>query len=277
MIADPAADRSRIEERRASAWGRPLLWGLALLAAAAAGAALAGVAVPHWTLAVSGGLLVGLVAAGVGWQPSGVFARPLLGVRTPWPELALTFDDGPNPEQTPALLDALEAHGHRATFFVVGSRAERHPELLREIVRRGHALANHSFFHSPLTTFRPPRRLEAELRRTGELLARAGAHPRFLRAPVGLLSPRVARAARGAGLDLVGWTASARDGAPWRTAEDGVRRLRPRLAPGAILVLHDGPRSGGRPPLALPIFEALVADLESRGLRSVTLERLLRL
>jgi hypothetical protein len=89
------------------------------------------------------------------------------------------------------------------------------------------------------------------------------------------LSPRIARAATLAQLDLVGWTASARDGVPWRTVEQGHERLVPHLCRGAILVLHDGPRAG-KAPIALAILEKLLDDLDRLQLRSVTLERLLR-
>ncbi len=262
-------------ERRAWRGGRTLL-ALACAAGALCGAgAVVGAAPPAWFALGDLALLAAAIACGVAWPASGVFARPLLAVSTSRLEVALTFDDGPNPDLTPAILEALEARGHRATFFVVGSRAERHPELLAEITRRGHGLANHSYRHSPLTPFRSPTALARELRRVGELLPGArGA--RFFRAPVGLLSPRVSAAARLAGLDLVGWTASARDGGPWTTERGALRRLVPHLAPGAILVLHDGPRALGRPPLAPVILPRLLDELDRRGLRSVPLDELLK-
>ncbi len=249
---------------------------LALLAGAVARAL--GRPVPLGWLAVLLVALLALVVLGVVSQASGVFARPILAVETPFPELALTFDDGPNPATTRALLDRLEARGHRATFFVIGENLRRHPELAAEMVRRGHALANHTWKHSSLTNLRSPRKLERELRGTDALIIQAGGRaPRFLRAPVGLLSPRLAKAARLAGLDLVAWTASARDGVAWRTAAEGVARLTPALRAGAILVLHDGARDQAHPPVAPEILDALLDPLDARQLRSVTLDRLLRL
>jgi peptidoglycan/xylan/chitin deacetylase (PgdA/CDA1 family) len=264
-----------VVERRASALGRPLLLALAGLTCALCAAGLLGAAVPRWGLLASFAALLAVISAGVWWQPSGVFGRPLLRVLTPWPEVALTFDDGPNPELTPAILDALEAGNHRGTFFVIGQVAEKHPKLLREIVRRGHALGNHSFAHATFTTLASPARLARELRRTGDLIEQSGHPSRYFRAPVGLLSPRVTKAAALAKLETVSWTGSARDGACWSTVEGGLRRLRPHLVPGAILVLHDGRRAGGQP-IALSILRDLLPELEGRGLRSVTLDRLLR-
>lgn len=231
---------------------------------------------------LSGGwLIVGVVAlqAVIAWgvvdQGSGVFARPVLAVATPRAELALTFDDGPHPSHTRAVMDALEARGHRGTFFVIGRRAAEHPELLSEMVARGHELANHSQHHSYVTNLVPPRRLARELEATSALLcAASGAPPRWFRPPVGLLSPRIAAAVRLAGLDLVAWTATARDGTARRTVEEAAERLRGALRPGAILVLHDAALHGERTPIAPAVLEVLLAELDARGLRSVTLSQL---
>ena len=217
-----------------------------------------------------------VIATGVAFQGSGIFARPLISVETERPELALTFDDGPNAQVTLEILTLLEAEGHRATFFVVGERARDQPSLLREIPQRGHLLANHSLRHSFLTPFRRPQQLSEELEETSQIIARVvGNAPRWFRPPVGLLSPRVASAARRAALELVAWTASARDGVASRTVADAIRRLEPHLVRGAILVLHDG-AMGNHASLAPAILKELLPRLRERGLTSVTLDQLLR-
>ncbi len=259
----------------ASGWGR---WGLAgslAAALASAGLALSGTPMPSSLLGALLVLLFGLIAAGVSVPRSGVFGWPLISVETTRRELALTFDDGPDPRVTPQVLDLLDAHGQRGTFFVIGERAEAHPELLREIVRRGHAVENHSLRHSYLTPFQTPRSLAAELVRTSEIIAEhAGATPRWFRAPVGLLSPRVTRAAAAARLELVAWTASARDGGSRRDVGESVKRLESALVPGAILVLHDG-SMGSRPSIAVPVLREILGRMSVRGLVSVTLDQLL--
>ena len=189
--------------------------------------------------------------------------------------LAITFDDGPDAEHTRPLLDILERGGHRATFFVIGKRAAADPALLDEIVRRGHALGNHSFAHAHTTPFQHPTKLAADLARAQELMARAGARVRFFRPPIGLLSPRVAEAARRIGLTIVGWSATARDGRASTTAEAAAARLIAAARPGAILVLHDAVERGARVPVAAAALVPLVDALAARGLRSVTLDELI--
>jgi peptidoglycan/xylan/chitin deacetylase (PgdA/CDA1 family) len=221
------------------------------------------------------GLLVVLVL-GVSSQSSGVFARPLISVRTSRRELALTFDDGPDPTTTLAILDALEANGHRGTFFVIGDRAAAHRGLIEAIAARGHGLENHSFRHSYLTNLVAPRGLAEDLMRTSAFIEEVtGRRPRWFRPPVGLLSPRLTQAARRAQLDLVAWTANARDGVAWQTVSRAVARLEPHLRPGAILVLHDGRVGRGGDPIAVSVLTAVLARMETLGLRSVSLDRLL--
>lgn len=258
-------------------------WARALFVAAVAGAlglaavAIAGRDVPCWALAVDATALVAAIGAGVFVGGSGLFARPILAVapQRARDRLALTFDDGPDARHTRAVLDLLEARGHRATFFVIGRRAETLPEVVAEIVRRGHALGNHSWTHAYTTPFQHPRALAADLARAQELMARAGARVRFFRPPVGLLSPRVADAARRIGLTIVGWTANARDGRAATTAEQASSRLLAAARPGAILVLHDAVERGGREPIAAAALPSLLDGLAARGLRSVTLDELI--
>jgi peptidoglycan/xylan/chitin deacetylase (PgdA/CDA1 family) len=271
-----SAESDRVEEQRASAWGQPAL--LAILGAAdlSAGAALGGFPVPGWVLVA---ILLGLVATvglGVAFQASGIFAKPLIAARTSRRELALTFDDGPDPRSTRAIVEALEAGGHRGTFFVIGDRAAAHRDLLEAIAARGHGLGNHSYRHSSLTNLAAPRDLAEDLRRTSAIIEDAtGRRPRWFRPPVGLLSPRVAQAARQAQLDLVAWTANARDGVPSRAVSGAVARLEPHLRPGAILVLHDGRVGGGTSPIALTVLTVVLERMKAKGLRSVSLDRLL--
>jgi peptidoglycan/xylan/chitin deacetylase (PgdA/CDA1 family) len=230
---------------------------------------------PAWVPVAAGVLFATTIGAGVCVSSSGVFARPVLGVRTARRELALTFDDGPDPRWTPPLLDMLEARGHRATFFVVGERASRHVALLAEMSRRGHEIANHTWAHSLTTLFIPPRRLARELELANELIERStGVRPRWFRPPIGLLSPRVALAVREAKLRLVTWTASARDGIGARSVEAAFARLDQAIAPGAILVMHDAALQGDREPIACKLLQRVLDRMESEGLSSVTLSAL---
>jgi len=265
---------------RAFPWARIAVGLWLTLAVGVVVAAAAGWPLPGALAATLGLLLVSTVGVGVFHAQLGLFARPIVAAdpREAGDRIALTFDDGPEPGTTEQVLALLRARGHRATFFVIGRRAEAARGLARQIVREGHGLANHSFAHRPATPFLRPRVLAAELAQAeallGALRGEAPAGPWF-RAPVGIVSPRVAEAARLAGLELVGWTASARDGTRRMTVDRALARLRPCLRPGAILVLHDGVEGADRRPIAPVLLARLLDELDARKLRSVTLDELL--
>ena len=265
-----------VQGKRATIIGRVTLTVVCVLCFALGATACTGLSISWWiSIPLFAGLL-SLIVAGVAMLSSGVFAAPLLSVATRRPELALTFDDGPDGERTRALLDLLELRGHRATFFVIGERAERQPALLAELSARGHQVENHSWSHSYATPFAPPARLAAELEKTSALIAAAcGRGPRWFRPPVGLLSPRIAEAARLSRLGLAGWSATARDGVARRTPAEALARLVRGARPGAILVLHDRAPLGASSSVALDVLPRLLDELDARGLRSVTLSALL--
>ncbi|RKE17741.1 polysaccharide deacetylase family protein [Streptomyces sp. TLI_171] len=174
--------------------------------------------------------------------------------------LALTFDDGPHPDSTPALLAALAAAGHRATFFLCGAQAERHPELVRALDRAGMPLGNHSWSHPHLTAL-PPAEARDEIHRTNRILTElTGRPPTLFRPPYGDTSPAVRGFAAEAGLTEVLWDVDTRDwdGAPPAAIAAATAAARP----GDTVLLHD---HGNRNTVtALP---AVLAALTARGLR----------
>ena len=182
--------------------------------------------------------------------------------------VALTFDDGPDPQRTPAVLDLLARQGVRATFFVVGARAEAHPELVRRMVAEGHVVGNHSYTHSWRFPLRSLGRTVEELRRTGEVLHRiTGRQPRLFRPPFGVTNPTIARAVRRLGLDPVGWSIRSLD-TMGQSPERVAARILRRLHPGAVILLHDRCAGSER------LVGLLVEGLRSRGLEPVTLPEL---
>ncbi len=157
-------------------------------------------------------------------------------------EVWLTIDDGPDPEDTPRLLELLAAHGAKATFFVIGENAARHPGLIRAIITDGHEVAHHTHTH-PLVTFwcASPARVGRELDAALAVLRETGVQPARFRPPAGIKNLWLAAALRARGLTCIGWSAR---GLERRGGDAGVvaaRALR-GLAPGAILLLHEGPR-----------------------------------
>ena len=197
---------------RSSRLGAPLLFITLAIAAFSAGMAVRG-AISLWIVLLCTIPLLVMIAAGVAFPVSGVFARVMHRGPATGALIALTFDDGPDARWTPPLLDLLDRHGQKATFFVIGERAEYQRALLQDIVSRGHELGNHTWSHSYATPFMSPQQLANELVRTNTVIEQStGQRPRWFRPPVGLMSPRVALGAELAELDIVCWSGTARDG-----------------------------------------------------------------
>jgi peptidoglycan/xylan/chitin deacetylase (PgdA/CDA1 family) len=183
------------------------------------------------------------------------------------PEVWLTIDDGPDPGDTPRLLDLLEQHRARATFFLIGVRAERHPELVAEILRRGHEVGHHTHRH-PVADFwcASPRRVAEELDRGLEALRRAGARPARFRSPVGIKNLFLAKALAARGLACVAWSVRPRDTVGRDPRRIAVRALR-RVRSGDILVTHEGPAVA--PTVRTEAIRLILEGLRARGLACV--------
>lgn len=178
------------------------------------------------------------------WPGSRLFGDALVAPARPG-ELALTFDDGPNPACTPRLLDLLARHELRATFFLLGCRAQAEPDLVRRIAAAGHLIGNHSWSH-PNLALAGRKRIGEELARTSDVLEQlAGAPVKYFRPPFGARRPAVLRLARALGMVPVLWNAMTSD---W--SQPSAERIAERLAEkidrlarqgrAANIVLHDG-------------------------------------
>jgi peptidoglycan/xylan/chitin deacetylase (PgdA/CDA1 family) len=188
-------------------------------------------------------------------------------------EVALTFDDGPDPRITPRVLDLLDLAGMKATFFVIGRHTRAHLEIAAEIARRGHRVENHTDTHPHLFACYPAGLLRREVEGAQEAIeAATGRRPRLFRAPAGLRNPWVEWVLHRAGLHLVAWTRRGFDAVD-RNPETIARRLLDGLAPGDILLLHDGRASGhpGGNPAVLEVLPRVLDALAARGLRSVAI------
>ncbi|MHB1198197.1 MAG: polysaccharide deacetylase family protein [Polaromonas sp.] len=192
-------------------------------------------------------------------------------------EIALTIDDGPDPVVTPQVLDLLDRYAARATFFCIGEKAARHPDLCRDIVRRGHAIENHSQHHRHQFSLLGPAGFARELQAAQETLtAITGQQPQFFRAPAGLRNPFLDPVLARLGLRLASWSVRGFDtriGDAERVKNSLLRGLRA----GAILLLHDGnaARTSRGVPVILEVLPDLLETAAAAQLRAVTLRQAL--
>lgn len=208
------------------------------------------------------------VVAGVygALEPNNSLFGPVTGRGPRDRRVYLTFDDGPNPEATPRILDTLARNQAPAAFFLVGAHVRRFPDIARAVAAGRHALGNHTDTHAKLH-LSGPGRIAREVAHAHETIAATtGIAPRLFRPPHGYRNPFVLREARRRGYRVLGWSFGV-----WDTARPGAeeirRRIRRGLCPGAILLLHDG---DGYDPLgdrsqtadALP---GIIADVRSAG------------
>ena len=188
-------------------------------------------------------------------------------------EIALTIDDGPDPIVTPQVLEILDHFNAKATFFCIGNKAVQYPELCREIIRRGHAIENHSQQHRHnfsllgLGGFR--REIEAA---QTTLLSITGIRPSFFRAPAGLRNPFLQPVLSRLGLQLASWSVRGFD-TQEKNANTVKNRLLSGLQPGAIVLMHDGnaARTADNIPVILAALPALLEAAGKAKLRLVTL------
>jgi peptidoglycan/xylan/chitin deacetylase (PgdA/CDA1 family) len=189
--------------------------------------------------------------------------------------VALTFDDGPDPAVTPLLLDLLGRYRLTVAFFITGRNTERYPELVREILQRGHDIGNHSYRHDPLLMLRSRARLTDEIARTQELLARFGVRPFVFRPPVGVTNSRLPGVLRGLGMECVTFSCRACDFGNRRIG-GLARNILKKARPGAIILLHDvAPPGGGRIVEWLEGVEMIIRGLKAGGYAIVPLSELI--
>jgi len=186
-------------------------------------------------------------------------------------QVALTFDDGPNPEYTPQILAVLDKYHVKATFFMVGEIAQQYPEVVRKVTEQGHEVGNHTMTH-PEAPKVDSQRLRQEVQGTAQLLERiSGKKIHYFRPPYGYFDAAYFQACRDNNMDVVLWSIVPRD---WEQppAEIIVRRVVAEIRPGAIVLLHDGGGDRRQTVKALPL---IIEAIQAKGLQAVTLSQLL--
>lgn len=192
--------------------------------------------------------------------------------------VALSFDDGPDPEVTPEVLDALREAGARASFFVIGRHLDAHPEIAHRIHAEGHELGNHSYDHSRMLNFARPPAMQAEILKGAKAIRRVTGREKLplYRPPVGLKNPPLARVVERLHLRVIAWSLHSRDTRlhdPQAIAE----RVLSRVRGGDIILMHDGhDLPGKRRPATAEALRRILQGLREKGLEVVTVSELLR-
>ena len=220
-----------------------------------------------------------LACAAAPFLPTLGFFLPIISrgkIRNPGnPRVALTFDDGPDPAVTPALLRTLAAHQVKATFFVIGKKAAAHPDLTTAILAGGHAIGNHTHGHDPLVMFKSQAALAREIDDAQAALGRLGVRPLAFRPVAGVTNPRLGPILERSGLFAVNFNCRAADFGNRRIRHLS-RRIRRRLRPGAIVLLHDAaPPDPADIPLLLTEIRRTLGAIEAAGYAVVPLADLI--
>jgi peptidoglycan/xylan/chitin deacetylase (PgdA/CDA1 family) len=189
--------------------------------------------------------------------------------------VALTFDDGPDPATTRLLLELLEKNKAKAAFFVIGEKAQAHPDLMRQIIAGGHDVGNHSYRHDVLLMLRSRKKIAAEIRMAQQALSAFGIKPLIFRPPVGITNPWLGSILKKYGLSCVNFSCRGFDAGNRRVVGLAERILK-KVRPDDIILLHDCmPHGEASVDMWLQEIEALLEGFAEKNLAAVSLEKLI--
>ena len=182
--------------------------------------------------------------------------------------VALTFDDGPLPGMTDKILDVLNSHNVKATFFCIGHRVQKNPEIVERIDREGHLIGNHTFWHGPLFDLKSSSMMTKELADTDAVLTKViSRRPRFFRPPYGVTNPMLSKAVRRRNYTVIGWSIRSFDSVT-RDPEKLYRRITRRIGAGDVVLLHDYSES------MLAILPRIIEHVQQNGLKIVRVDEM---
>lgn len=224
----------------------------------------------YWLVAIATVLIASALlvwaSADIG---SNIYIKTLCRADGTEPVVALTFDDGPDEQMTPRVLDVLKEHNIKAAFFIVGEKAEKHPEIVRRIVDEGHIVANHTYSHKAVLPMSGIEVISNELAQCSNAIAKhTGGHPKLFRPPFGVTNPTIAKAVKLNGLTTVGWSIRSLDTAASDSRESVCNRVVRRLHNGAVILLHDRCKE------ADVLLRMLIAEIGQRGYRFIALNEM---
>lgn len=186
--------------------------------------------------------------------------------------IALTFDDGPDEQMTPQVLDVLKRHNIKAAFFLIGEKVEKFPHIVKRIVDEGHIIGNHTYSHSGLFPLSSAGKVNDELKRCCDSIYNAvGLRTELFRPPFGVTNPIIGKAVRQFGYKTIGWSIRSLDTVNAKSREDVVEKVERQLHPGAIILLHD------RCENADILLEKIISSSIEKGYEFVSLHEMLKL
>jgi len=187
------------------------------------------------------------------------------------PHVSITFDDGPNTEFTPLVLDLLKRHSARATFFCIGHQVEKHPDVLNRIIDEGHSIGNHTYTHSKSFGFFSQDKVKSELQKTNRVIEDlTGLKMKLYRPVFAVTNPRIERVVKALKLFSIGWNVRSLDTTP-RPEAMVLKRITSKVAKGDIILLHDTSDK------SVAVLEQLLLFLDNKNLQSVPVDELLNI
>lgn len=211
-----------------------------------------------------------LIARGVISLASGFFGPATTSIDNS-ESIFLTFDDGPHPEITPKVLELLDRYSSKATFFLIAKRAEEHPDIVKEIIKRGHTIGSHDLTHPWWANFRLYPQMSREITQSIEIIKKTtGKSVKYYRPPVGLSNPHVHTVCKKLDITIVGWNKATRDGGNRNV--DAIKRIADLpIKKGDIVLLHDVAPTIENSELFLTSLETLLSRISMESITADTL------
>jgi peptidoglycan/xylan/chitin deacetylase (PgdA/CDA1 family) len=196
--------------------------------------------------------------------------KAVSSVKTKEKVVAITFDDGPT-EYTKKVLELLKIQGHKATFFCVGNRIEKSPDVMKMIIDDGHLIGNHTYSHAKSNGFKSTKSIVVELTKADQIIKKyTGAYPKYFRPPFGVTNPNIMRAIRKTNHTVVGWSIRSLD-TVMEDEEKIFSRVKRQVKSGSIILLHDTSEK------SIHVLERLLIYMNENDYRSLTVDELLKL
>jgi len=232
--------------------------------------------VPTWITIAALAIYVALLLLGVFFLRLQMFVDAVCHGAEDARGVALTFDDGPCPIHTPQVLDMLDRARAKATFFVIGHKAEAHPNIVRDIVKRGHVVGSHGYAHSRAFALLSHAAVRQDIERSLVCIETiTGERPALFRPPIGHTNPRIAKIVEELGLTVVGWSVRALDGVAAADPDRVAARVVPKLEDGAIVLLHDAAEHDDRTPAAIEALPKILQAMDRKNLVGVPVTSLM--